>query len=105
MLSRFEFQSLKGFQPKWNCRCDHVAVSPDLVSIPKRVSAKVQHREVALRTQQVVSIPKRVSAKVERSGLTSQTHGASAFQSLKGFQPKWNKPKFKFWLNFSCFNP
>ena len=60
------FQSLKGFQPKWNL---------------SRISA------IGLMGH--VSIPKRVSAKVEPGGATGGGAGG-AFQSLKGFQPKWN---------------
>ena len=37
------FQSLKGFQPKWNVGRDGLGVQRDsVVSIPKRVSAKVE---------------------------------------------------------------
>ena len=39
-----QFQSLKGFQPKWNVEPSGFAVTPwiNRVSIPKRVSAKVE---------------------------------------------------------------
>ena len=63
-----------------------------LVSIPKRVSAKV---EPLVRFSQalinLVSIPKRVSAKVELAQLPAPNVVSSEFQSLKGFQPKWNR--------------
>ena len=60
------FQSLKGFQPKWNRVFYQGIPAVVCVSIPKRVSAKVEHggREAFVDKGQV-SIPKRVSAKVE----------------------------------------
>ena len=36
------FQSLKGFQPKWNARKAGKSAAQASVSIPKRVSAKVE---------------------------------------------------------------
>ena len=60
----------------------------DIVSIPKRVSAKVEHQQRQVYPIQCqVSIPKRVSAKVEPSG-TREYLQINQFQSLKGFQPK-----------------
>ena len=62
----------------------------NLVSIPKRVSAKVEPSMLAAGFyMQNVSIPKRVSAKVELH-LNLHTVNDFRFQSLKGFQPKWN---------------
>ena len=60
------FQSLKGFQPKWNA---------SNVSDPRYFAH--------------VSIPKRVSAKVEQVTFLDLVF-FTLFQSLKGFQPKWN---------------
>ena len=86
------FQSLKGFQPKWNSPLLSRKFMIDLVSIPKRVSAKVEPgASQIIRMPSSVSIPKRVSAKVEPNWASSP-HGLIAFQSLKGFQPKWNSP-------------
>ena len=64
------------------------------VSIPKRVSAKVERERFDALTEDAddddeVSIPKRVSAKVELSKQCPDTR-VCRFQSLKGFQPKWN---------------
>ena len=63
----YAFQSLKGFQPRWNNDIHSVECIRELVSIPKRVSAKVE--------------PTTQSTIARRSLL---------FQSLKGFQPRWN---------------
>ena len=61
------------------------------VSIPKRVSAKVEHRGLQLFDPDgLVSIPKRVSAKVEPAISWGRYSGIDRFQSLKGFQPRWN---------------
>jgi hypothetical protein len=113
-----EFQSLKGFQPKWNDLEIEGETEDESVSIPKRVSAKVErlihdepdrvyaHRFQSLKgfqpkwnpsalleegTLSSVSIPKRVSAKVEPYSPARKSI-ADMFQSLKGFQPKWNPP-------------
>ena len=60
------------------------------VSIPKRVSAKVERdRRPHPLNLRLVSIPKRVSAKVERWQRIC-SDDIMMFQSLKGFQPKWN---------------
>ena len=60
------------------------------VSIPKRVSAKVELQGVTgVSLFKEVSIPKRVSAKVERR-VDFALVQSLPFQSLKGFQPKWN---------------
>ena len=65
-MERSAFQSLKGFQPRWNLSEVLVAFEQSDVSIPKRVSAKVEPG--ILKGSVIfgrVSIPKRVSAKVE----------------------------------------
>ena len=87
------FQSLKGHQPKWNicaiCR-EKGAARRDVVSIPKRASAKVKPFWISANNGPIaVSIPKRASAKVKHM---VQADGSidRAFQSLKGHQPKWN---------------
>ena len=60
----------------------------NLVSIPKRVSAKVKLRSTShLIDHLMVSIPKRVSAKVKLESQLEQT-SQYLFQSLKGYQPK-----------------
>ena len=60
------------------------------VSIPKRVTAKVEHSSPQWeRPLALVSIPKRVTAKVEPVS-ESLRLPFSRFQSLKGLQPKWN---------------
>ncbi len=65
-LSRPKFQSLKGLQPKWNVYLILFVRPPIVVSIPKRVTAKVeQERRVIGIAPLSVSIPKRVTAKVE----------------------------------------
>ncbi len=64
------FQSLKGLQPKWNVVSATAADAGDSVSIPKRVTAKVELGNTKTKEKSnVVSIPKRVTAKVERVGL------------------------------------
>ncbi len=83
------FQSLKGLQPKWNIDPKTTEVL-QLVSIPKRVTAKVELEAIGCdEFQQLVSIPKRVTAKVEHR-LITRGFAPAPFQSLKGLQPKWN---------------
>ena len=67
-------------------------LSENQVSIPKRVSAKVEPSALMDRQRFPlgVSIPKRVSAKVELGAAIGGATTAIGFQSLKGFQPKWN---------------
>ena len=62
------------------------------VSIPKRVTAKVERPcpYIGITVAIVVSIPKRVTAKVERPMDGYVEILESLFQSLKGLQPKWN---------------
>ena len=63
---------------------------PNGVSIPKRVTAKVELNSYFMSNyQQSVSIPKRVTAKVEHHNLFFCLI-LMLFQSLKGLQPKWN---------------
>ena len=66
----YRFQSLKGFQPKWNITDRLTLCGHSQVSIPKRVSAKVElDRPNGCDHSWYVSIPKRVSAKVELDAL------------------------------------
>ena len=62
------FQSLKGLQPKWN----------------------VKGQGISTTCKRIVSIPKRVTAKVERGWFPTVHSQERRFQSLKGLQPKWN---------------
>ena len=109
------FQSLKGLQPKWNNHHYMIESWYTHVSIPKRVTAKVERvlgnlgSGITAKFQSLkglqpkwngmafsyrdsslsVSIPKRVTAKVELAG-DKAVETVSQFQSLKGLQPKWN---------------
>ena len=92
--------------------------SGTLAAVTKRVSAKVELGEKSQCDMfRKVSIPKRVSAKVEQGSQKVKKYYVM-FQSLKGFQPKWNnhchgcvcndsafqslkgfQPKWNEWLN------
>ena len=52
-----------------------------------------------------VSIPKRVSAKVEHAVEEIGTDGLFRFQSLKGFQPRWNDSYLGIVKDTIRFNP
>ena len=85
------FQSLKGLQPKWNAFSHAVKSSICSVSIPKRVTAKV---ELKLQLfwcdrstfQSLKGLQPKWNAIIGAIVLRT-----SPFQSLKGLQPKWNR--------------
>ena len=130
-MAKLKFQSLKGLQPKWNPVIRAKVLASERVSIPKRVTAKVELwgtlscSDITSLFQSLkglqpkwnvvpdwmpvkwaVSIPKRVTAKVEQARQEDKLMVQyGSFQSLKGLQPKWNAAAFTCSNSRFRFNP
>ena len=105
-LTIMKFQSLKGFQPKWNPPEKIGSIASNIVSIPKRVSAKVELAATSVQTFASGSFQslKGFQPKWNQTALPALAYSA-VFQSLKGFQPKWNQSKGRLGPIVASFNP